>query len=417
MRIIYLHQYFVSPEMTGGTRSFEFARRLAAIGHDVHVITSRRDSGVRYKGWMSERRDGFHIHWYAIPYSNRMGFRQRVLAFFRFAWVASRRAMQIQAELVFATSTPLTIAIPAIVASKRQRIPMVFEVRDLWPEVPIAMGALRNPVSRWLARKLERVAYRSSARVIALSQGMADGVARVGFPIQRIVVVPNASDISFFRNCTTPLSWGQELAVLLAGRPFVLYCGTLGRVNGVEYLVRVAACAARLPQATPAFLVVGDGIESEAVRRAAEECGVFGRNFFMKPPIAKAEVPDLLRRAAVAVSLVVDVKELWNNSANKFFDTLAAGKPIAINHGGWQAELLERSGAGIVLSSNFEVAAQQLSELVADQTRLAAAGEAARRLAVEDFDRDKLAQRFIATLQSAFDEHNARQPRVCHPLS
>jgi glycosyltransferase involved in cell wall biosynthesis len=118
--------------------------------------------------------------------------------------------MQIQAELVFATSTPLTIAIPAIVASKRQRIPMVFEVRDLWPEVPIAMGALRNPISRWLARKLERVAYRSSARVIALSQGMADGVARVGFPIQRIVVVPNASDISFFRNCTTPLSWGQE---------------------------------------------------------------------------------------------------------------------------------------------------------------------------------------------------------------
>src|SRR5690606_33038856 len=109
-------------------------------------------------------------------------------------------------------------------------------------------------------------------------------------------------------------------------------------------------------------------------------------------PIPKTQLADVLAAATIATSIVIPEKRLWDNSANKFFDALAAGKPIAINYGGWQAELLHETGAGIVLPSDDPVeGARQLAEFVQDSARLRSAGEAARHLARTRFDRDMMA--------------------------
>src|SRR5690606_10899950 len=131
-----------------------------------------------------------------------------------------------------------TIALPGIYASRRLGVPMVFEVRDLWPTVPIALRALKSPPSIAAARWLERVAYNNSARVVALSPEMKAGIAAAGYPDDRISVIPNGCDLDAF-------NIGPEAAIAirrrfewLQDRPLVIYTGTLGQVNGVTYLVR-----------------------------------------------------------------------------------------------------------------------------------------------------------------------------------
>ena len=246
MHILYIHQYFVPPDGSGGTRSYEMARRMVRAGHRVTLLTSTAFFPEHYRFDKSLTKleiDGIRIFALKVPYANAMGFRQRVTAFLQFAVRATLEAMRSdRPDVVFATSTPLTIAIPAIAAKIWHRRPMVFEVRDLWPELPIAMGMLQNPVAKIAARALELIAYRSSREVIALSPGMRDGVARTGYPAERISVVPNSCDVELFRHNTGKV----ELPFDAGDDPVVTYAGTLGAINGVDYLVDIAASALRL---------------------------------------------------------------------------------------------------------------------------------------------------------------------------
>ncbi|WP_344703199.1 glycosyltransferase, partial [Halomonas cibimaris] len=116
MRIIYLHQYFNTPEMSGGTRSYEMARRMVAAGHEVHMITAYREDDKPGE-WFTTDEAGIQVHWYPVPYSNHMSYGQRIKAFFAFAFAARKKALALEGDIVFATSTPLTIAIPGVLAS------------------------------------------------------------------------------------------------------------------------------------------------------------------------------------------------------------------------------------------------------------------------------------------------------------
>ena len=141
MKILYIHQYYNTPEMQGSTRSYEFARRLANDGHEVIVITADRTENAPNR---RVELGNFKVVWLGIKYNNRMGFISRLFAFLSFMLRASCEAIRFESDLVFATSTPLTVFIPGWIASIFCRAPLVFEVRDLWPEMPIAAGILKN---------------------------------------------------------------------------------------------------------------------------------------------------------------------------------------------------------------------------------------------------------------------------------
>lgn len=407
MKILYLHQYFKTPAMSGGTRSYEMAKRMVAKGHEVHVITSRSDGLLSGSGWEQEVIEGIHVHWLPMQYHNSMGYFRRILAFIGFAARAGGYAARIGGDVVFATSTPLTIAIPGALASKRLGVPMVFEVRDLWPELPIAMGALNFPFAKFAAYRLERWAYSHSDRIVGLSPGMCEGVVATGTPSEKVVCIPNSADLDLFASASGKGMQFRSKRSWLKDRPLILYAGTLGRINGVCYLVEVAAAMLRLnPEVR--FLVVGEGAEEELVRSEARNMGVYGRNFFMEPPVPKSEVPALLDAASIATSLFIPLRPMWNNSANKFFDALAAGKPLAINYGGWQSELLAKSGAGLSLPPNEpHLAAKAMHDFLSKPDRLNSASKASRELAEKAFSRDSLALQLISTLESAVrDTHD-----------
>ncbi|MCH9686085.1 MAG: glycosyltransferase family 4 protein [Deltaproteobacteria bacterium] len=408
MHVLYLHQYFVPPDGPGGTRSYEMARRMVAAGHRVTMVTSSAAFPRRYglgRATTTLEIDGIEIIAIPVAYDNSLGNRDRILSFARFALGAALHAVRCtDPDVVFATSTPLTIAFPGILGRLARRCPMVFEVRDLWPEVPIAMGALSSPWSRTAARSLERLAYACSTRIVALSPGMAAGVANTGYPRSRVHVIPNGSDLDLFR---VDASQGQALRAehpALGIGPLIVYAGTLGRANGVGYLVDVAAAAA---DAAPElrFVIAGAGAERDAIIARAAAAGVLDRTLFVWDPRAKSQMPALLSAATVATSLFIDRQALHHNSANKFFDALASGTPVMINYEGWQADLLRETGAGIVVPvGQPQRAAQSLVEWVDDQPALARAGAAATTLAQTQFARDQLAAQLIDVLEQAAAE-------------
>lgn len=400
MRIAYLHQYFVTPAMPGGTRSYEMARRLVAHGHDVHMVTSDQSPGGRVP-WRTSTEAGIRVHWAAVPYDNRMPHWRRLWAFFSFAFGATRRTCGIRPDLIFATSTPLTIAIPALLASWWLRVPFVFEVRDMWPDVPIALGALRNPLARWVARWLERTTYRHAVRVVALAPGMRDDIVAKGIAADKVVVIPNGCDLDVFG--TPPAGPGpREAHPWLGGRPLVLFAGTLGLVNGVDYLVEVAAHVAR-HDPDVRFAIVGGGRERDAVRARAREAAVLDRTLFMIDAMPKRELAGWLHAADVVVALFTGPRVIWKDAVqNKFFDALAAGKPIANNFDGWQSQVALEAGVGIMLNpADPSEGARALLTALRDTAWRAGVGARARALAADRFGRDLLARQLEAVLTEA----------------
>jgi len=406
VKIIYLHQYFTTPGMSGGTRSYEMARRMVDAGHEVHMVTARSDLDCASKDWEIETVSGIQVHWLPVPYDNAMSYFRRLLAFTAFARKAGDYAARLNGDVVFATSTPLTICIPGVKVSRKLGVPMVFEVRDLWPELPIAMGALNFPFGKAVAKKLERWAYKNSARVVGLSPGICEGVERAGFPAEKTVCIPNSSDVELF---SVPDSEGHAFRAKrewLGTNKLVIYAGTFGRINGVGALVDIAAEMKKLDSSVK-FLAVGRGAEFDLVEEKAREKGVLGGNFFMEKAIPKSEIPSLFNAATVCTSLFIPLEPMWNNSANKFFDALAAGRPVMINYGGWQSKLLSEHQAGLSVShEDPKAAAVELYQFLQNEPALAEAGKNAFKLATEQFSRDRLAAQLIRVLEEVVSECN-----------
>ena len=403
MKIIYLHQYFNTLEMSGGTRSYEMARRMVAAGHEVHMVTSIRESSHQHDGWFTSDEAGIQVHWYPVPYSNHMSYAQRIGAFLSFAKAARKKAVELGGDVIFATSTPLTIALPAVPAARKKKIPMVFEVRDLWPEMPIAMGALNSPVLRFAARKLEHWAYKNASAVVALSPGMKAGVVATGYSAEKVAVIPNSSDNLEFAYDVDAAHDFRAKRQWLGDKPLLVYAGTFGKVNGMGYIVKLAK-ALQARDSDVRILLVGGGAERESVIQEAEMVGVYQSNLFIEDSLPKKEIPALLSAATMASVLFLDLPEMRPNSANKFFDALASGTPVLLNYGGWMHDLVTAHEFGLPMwQKSVEEVAEILDTKIHDQSWLDKAGHAARKLAEEAFDRDLLAAQLMAVLQAAVD--------------
>jgi glycosyltransferase involved in cell wall biosynthesis len=379
MRILYLHQFFVTRAGVGGTRSYEFARRFVARGHSVRMVTAeggdRTIEGIEVAGVQAGYSD--YVTATAVSYPHRMW------AFARFALAATRAALRgPRPDAVYASSPPLTIALPALAAAARWRAPLVFEVRDLWPEAPIQMGALRNPLARRLARGLERFVYRRSTRLIALSPGIRAGVLATGVPEERVALIPNASDLDLFD--PTPRDRGDRFTVA--------YFGTMGEANDLSAAVEAARL---LPEVQ--FVLMGDGKRRAELQRAAPENVAF-------PGVAtsKQEVAALAARSDACLTLFKDVPVLATNSPNKLFDSFAAGRPAIVNMNGWMRTLVEKNEAGLYArAGDGNDLAAKIAWLRDHPDEAAAMGRNARALAEREFGRDLLAGRVLELLEEA----------------
>ena len=289
------------------------------------------------------------------------------------------KALRIDCDIVLATSTPLTIGIPALVINWLKHKPYIFEVRDVWPGVPIAMGYFKSRILQKILFGLEKKIYKNAAAIVPLSSGM-DVNIKQRYPNNKSVVIPNISEIGRFADIKKEID--IEVPV---GKSVLLYAGTFGNVNGVGYIVDMAARTLKI-DSNIWFYLVGKGKEKDDIIKRAESLGVLNKNVFFFDPVRKTDLPYLYSIVSVGSSFVIDLPALWDNSANKFFDTLAACRPIVINHEGWQADTIRKFNCGYVLPPQVsDNAALEFVEYMQNDALLKEQGKNAYNLAKEHF--------------------------------
>jgi lipopolysaccharide/colanic/teichoic acid biosynthesis glycosyltransferase/glycosyltransferase involved in cell wall biosynthesis len=413
MHVLYFHQHFSTPDGSSGTRSYEISKRLLQSGHRVTVVCgsaalSRSGlSGSFLKGRRCGSVDGISVIELELPYSNYQSFLGRSWTFLRFAFRSVLLALRLDYDVAFASTTPLTAALPGIAARWLHRKPFVFEIRDLWPELPRAMGVIRNLLVLKLMDWLEFVAYRSANFCIALSPGIAQGILRRGVPENRIVAVPNGCDLELFApDAAQPL---PEIQGLPPDAFAAAFTGAHGVANGLGAVLDAAA-ELRLRGRNDIVLVfIGDGKEKPALiekarREKLDNC------LFVDPMPKKALAQFLCRRANVGLMILANVPAFYyGTSPNKFFDYLASGLPVLVNYPGWMAEMVTAQGAGVVVPPQDPTAFADTLMLLADaRAATAAMGQRGRSFAQREFSRAELAQRCVAVMGSAALEMRSR---------
>ena len=342
MNIVYIHQYFQPKE---GIRSFEFIKHLCASGHKVTAITAAEIDPDYHM-------DNLEIISTNTSYSNNMSKMKRIEAFLKFMVKGTLKGIKKKdTDLVYATSTPLTVGVPAVIISKCRKCKMVFEVRDVWPDIPIEMGFITTGPVKWALKKYEKWIYKNSSHVVPLSDGMRDNIKAKGVPKAKLTVIENIANLYLY----SPI---EEILEKRAEKPFVcIHPGTMGIVNGLDFVLDTAKATAKLDPGIK-FLLIGEGNRKDHLKSRVAEENI--TNVEIRDSVPKREIAMITESASVGFMCVdTKYKILEDNSANKFFDFLAAGLPCVINYGGWQKKVLETEKCGF-----SEIKTEKMAECI-----------------------------------------------------
>lgn len=336
MRIWILNHYALPPDRAGGTRHYEFARRLAEWGHDVTIFASSFSHFSRTEERLApgerlrvEVIDGVRFAWIrTVPYQRNDRRRALNMASYAAGVLRVQHRFPRPDVVVGSCVHPLAVAAAALIGAVR-RVPFVFEVRDLWPQTLIDMGALpeRGPLTTAL-RAGERFLYRRARTIISLLPGAAEYITATGISKDKIFYIPNGTTIPARAlaaeqgELTQRIDRWHESGALVAG-----YVGSHGAANGVDVLVRAAAVLRDRGVADINLILVGDGPDKDRCQKLAADLGL--DNIAFAPPVPKQAVPALLQSLDMTLFPLRDLPVFrYGLSSNKLFDYLASGRPV-----------------------------------------------------------------------------------------
>lgn len=397
MRLLLIHQAFVSPDEAGGTRHYELAQHLVRHGHLVTVVTSDlsyltgQRMVARGRGIVSEQMVGDVRVLRASTYpALHRSFVWRIISFISFmvaSVIAALRAGPV--DLVMGTTPPLFQAVSAWLVAALRRRPFLLEVRDLWPEFAIDMGVLKDRTLIALSRGLERFLYARATHLLVNSPAYRDYLISKGIAPAKVSLIPNGVASEMFAaegdGARLRSAWGLE------GKFIVTYAGALGVANDIPTVLRAAARLKTAPQIH--FLFVGDGKERANLAAMAEQTGLANVSFAGAYP--KLQMPEVLAASDACLAILKDIPMFRTTYPNKVFDYMAAARPIVLAIDGVIRQVVEAAGGGIFVPPGDDAAlAAAVQHLSADPAQARAMGAAARTYVVEHFDRRRQAEEF-----------------------
>ncbi len=400
MKVTYVSQYFVSADQPGGVRHWQHTRALARAGHQVSVVTSyvqhkERTVPERYAGRrvVHETEDGLDV-WrtYSTPGYGR-DLRSRVASYGTFAWwsaIASARAPR--PDVVVASSPSLPSAAAAATLARARGARFLLEVRDLWPDSAIAMGLVSDPRTIAVARRLEAYCYARADRIVALTEGIRDGMIEQGVSPARITLITNGVDLEIGGDVAPAEVPVPDDAVV------AMYVGAHGTYSSLETVLDAADRLRDTPRVR--VVLVGSGDRKAALVEEATRRGL--ANVVFADAVPKREVPSWLARADICLLPYQDNPLFAGALPNKAFDYLGAGRPIiASAPAGELTRMVESAGCGVAVPPEDGAAlADAVRRLAADPEGARAMGARGRAHALEHYDREALAARFVATVES-----------------
>ena len=406
MHVLYLHQHFTTPAGAVGTRSYEMATKLIQQGHQVTIVCGSyggSSSGLSLpfvNGIRKGNVEGINIVEFQLPYSNHDNFVRRAWIFMQFAFRSIRLAITFPYDLLFATSTPLTAGIPGIFMKLFKKKPFIFEVRDLWPELPREMGVITNPVVLKAMDILEWLSYHSADACIGLSPGIVRGILRRNISPKQVSMIPNGCDLELFK--PLPEQRIDNISGIDKDDFVAIFCGAHGIANGLDAVLDAAGVLKKRCVGNIKFLFIGDGklkprLQERARREQLESCRFCD-------PMPKRDLALVTAAADVGLMILANVPAFYyGTSPNKFFDYISSGLPVLNNYPGWLAEIIEKSSSGVVVPpDNPEAFADTLIRLRDNADQRRQMGSNARKLAEGEFNREKLADQFICLLNEVY---------------
>lgn len=312
----------------------------------------------------------------------------------RSVWWALREK---DVDLVIATSTPLTVAVPALFQKWLKNTPFIFEVRDLWPEVPVQMGAIKNRCIIGLLSWLEKTTYRSAEHVVALSPGMREGVLKY-IPAERTSMIPNMAKIDQFWLRDKDVALEQELG--LKEHSFRgIYFGQMGLSNAIPEVIEAAQHCLKQSEDVE-FLFLGHGRMKKEIEAAFK--GESRVHVFERVPMERMSA--ILNLCDVSLVTFADLPILSTNSPNKLFDSLSAGKPVIVNSAGWTKEMVEEHQCGLFADPRKPGSmAECILKLKEGRELCEQLGRNARSLAETKYDKSILCEQFCEVVNGVFE--------------
>jgi glycosyltransferase involved in cell wall biosynthesis len=389
MKILYIHQYFRTPRERGGNRSYWIAQELIKNGYKVTMLTTSTDISSKIE---KKTINGIDVIYLKTPYNQKMNFLDRLSSFLSFMFRATRVAIKMnKIDLVIATSTPLTIGFPALVLKKVKKTPYIFEVRDLWPEVPIQMGGLKNPYLIKFANWFEKYIYENACHIVALSPGMADGVRRKGVLDSKISIISNMAKIDAFWSREKNFDLMEHFG-LRKDSFKVIHFGALGLANGAMTIIESAKLLKGSSEIE--FVFIGGGSTEEDLIKECKKHGITNVHFLGS--FAMDKTSEIVNICDLSVVSFMDLPILFTNSPNKLFDSLSAGKPIIVNSAGWTKDLVEQSNCGFYVDPNRpQELVDRILYLQLNPEIVNNMGIASRKLAERKYDKSILSKQFV----------------------
>jgi glycosyltransferase involved in cell wall biosynthesis len=398
MHIAVFSQYHTNPDCPATSRHYTLLAHIAKT-HRVTLLTT--------PAWKSQRLTqefrwvpaGVEIQEAAIPYNNKMGPARRALAFAQYAGWAVREGLRIdKPDVIWGISTPLTAAWAAAQVAHWRRVPWVFEVQDLWPSFPIAMGAVPTALARQQLYQLEKRLYKSARHILPLSPDMTRYVTGLGIPAEKVTTVLNGTDLELAARATSVAVAQLRQQQGLVGKRVVLYAGTFGRANDIPMLVAAAETMAAA-NADTVWLFLGHGFFEPLIAAAAARWP--GRIRLVRGQ-ARHEVFRWFALADVSVVSFLGLPVLDSNSPAKLYDSLAVGTPVVVTNAGWTKALVEQHACGwYVPAGDAPALTAQLQKLLSQPKLMAQAGANGRVLAAQEFDRQRMAAQVQRILETA----------------
>ncbi len=403
MKVIYFAEHFDTPQTGGGLRPYQMAKRLVAAGHQVTMVCGGAQSWLKlpatsekniYRGEI----DGIDVVQISIPYSNNDSITKRARIFIKFAWKSMGYALREDYDLLFATSTPLTDGLPGIAAKWFRRKKFVFEVRDLWPELPKALG-MKNPFLLWGMKVLEKRSYHAADACIGLSPGICDGIRRRSQKGKPIVMIPNGCDLDLF---TTSVSRPDVIPGVKPTDTVAVFTGAHGVANGLDAVLDMATVLKKRNRDDIKLVFVGEGKMKVHLKERAQKEELDNCLFLDRMP--KKELNEVMARADIGLMVLANVPAFYyGTSPNKFFDYIASGLPIVNNYPGWLADMINENKCGVAVEPEKpELFADAIERLANNPGLRKECGENGRALAEKVFARDLLGSQFVEFLENTY---------------
>lgn len=379
MKVAVIYQYYQGHASPGHSLIYELTQHLAGNGHEVSVVSGEtgymrpaQSGRPWYKRLLRRERDGavqvIRTYTYSQLHRSYLG---RLLGFISFSLTAPVGLLVApRPDVVLASSPPIFPMFPIWLVCKLLRIPMVFEVRDLWPESAVQMGILHNRQLIAIMSWMERVLYDNAAHIVALTHGIRDDIHRRGWPAEKLEVITCGIDTGMLY---PDAAAGAEVrrAHGWQGRELVLYLGAMGEANNLEVILEAAR---RCQRENVLFLLIGDGMKRPHLEARLDALGL--GNVRILPPIPKEDVRGYINAADICLVTLMDIPLFKGAIPTKLLDYMACGRPVLCGVAGEAGEILERSGAGWIFPANdAERLARMVEEMLADDPARSRMGE------------------------------------------